>query len=265
MPMNKIAAFIDFTEGCKIALSQAAVIANKTGADMYVVYVMIHGGDAAETEKQMRDFSASVPGLPDNIKYTTGSGELLEGAAKVLRQINPDLVVVGTHGIKGIVQHLFGAHILKLVQAIPFPCIVVQENTVVKPDGFRKVLFPVGSHPRYDIKIAQTAEVAGIFGSEIIQYEIDKSIGIDEIVKKNSDTSRDFFENHPLNFSFVMEDANVVSVGFSRQTLKYAAEHGCDLISQMSDVPANEVIFGKADKENFLTNEHGIPVLCCNE
>jgi nucleotide-binding universal stress UspA family protein len=263
--MKKIAAFIDFTEGCKIALAQAAVIAAKTGAQLFVVYIITDSGDRDQKQREIRDFALQVPGVPETMIAVAENGDLLEGARHTLRFIDPDCVVVGTHGIKGLKQHLFGAHILKLVQAIPYPCIVVQENTVVNPNGFESILFPVGSHPAYDIKIAQTSVIAKVFDSEIVQYEIDKSTGVDEMVKRNSRDAREYFEANHLKYRFVLEEATVMSVGYSRQTLKFAAANHTGLIALMADVPAAEAFYGIADKENFLTNELGIPVLCCNQ
>lgn len=262
--MKRIVAFIDFTEGCKIALSQASVIAHKTGAEMYVLYVM-NGGDEEEKKKELLAFAATVKGMPEQIFARVGSGDLLEGAAIALRRIDPDLVVVGTHGIKGIKQHLFGAHILKLVQALPYPTLVVQENTKVNAEGFASILFPMGPSKKYEMKINQTAALARVFHSEVVQYQIDKSTGSDDMIRKNSHTAAEFFEKSGFRFRSVLEEATVISVGYSRQTLKYAHDNHIDLISVMAEVPSQEAFYGKADKENILTNEYGIPVLCCNE
>jgi nucleotide-binding universal stress UspA family protein len=263
--MKKIAAFIDFTEGCKIALRQASIIADISKAELYAVYVMTSPGDITAKEEEVLRFATGVPGVPATIKVAIGTGELLESAAHTLKPMGPDLVVVGTHGIHGIMQHLFGAHILKLVQAIPFPCLVVQENTRVRENGWDRILFPVSAHPAYRIQTEQSANVARIFGSQIIQYEIEKSPDVDEMQIENTKWAREYFNENNIPFTYVVEEATVMSVGYSRQELKYADENGIGLICAMSEIAPNDVSFGKADMENLLTNEFGIPVLCCNE
>jgi len=85
-----------------------------------------------------------------------------------------------------------------------------------------------------------------------------------EMVMKNKKLSKEIFAERNLKFHEILEESKVISIGYSRQTLQYAAEHHFDLISVMSDVPNDEIYFGRADKENILTNETGIPVLCCN-
>jgi nucleotide-binding universal stress UspA family protein len=261
--MKRIAAFVDFTEGCKIALKQAAVVAKATGAELYAVYILTGDDNTAAKEEELWTFTQTVPGL-ENIKVQVGTGDLLDGAAQTLRFIHPDLVVVGTHGIKGIKQHLFGAHILKLVEAIPFPSIVVQENTVVRESGFKHILFPVSAHPEFQVQSEQTAKIAAIFQSEIVQYEIAKGPAMDDTRLENTRQATAYLESHQIRSQYVLEEATVVSVGNSRQALKYAAENNMDLISSMAEVAPNDISLGRPDMENLLTNPQGIPILCCH-
>lgn len=263
--MNKIAVLVDFTDGCKIAIEQALVLARTFGASLHAVYFAPETADTPVLENELKEFVQSVTGAGTDTTCVIAKGDLMRQAAFVIGHIDPVLVVVGTHGIRGIVQHLFGAHILKLVQAIPYPCIVVQENTKVKPDGFRHILFPAGPHPRYSIKTEQTSMVAAAFDAEVLQYEIDRNrLDHREKVVKNTHEAKAYFEAKNIRHSSILEDSTVISLGYARQTLQYASEHGTDLISVMADIPADDYYFGKTDKENILTNPHGIPVLCCN-
>ncbi|MBS3915885.1 MAG: universal stress protein [Bacteroidetes bacterium] len=262
--MNKIVAFIDFTEGCKIALKQSAIIAKATGAELCVAYIMAETGDITKMEYEIEQFTNTVSGMPE-FKAVVGTGDLLEVSSHLMRKLSPDLVVVGTHGIKGIKQHLFGAHILKLVQSIPFPCLVVQENTVPSEHGWKYLMLPVSAHPGYRTQMEQSAKAAKIFHSQIIQYEIDKTPDMDEIQLENTRNARDYFNQENIPYTYVMEDATVMSVGNSRQQLKYASENHIGVISSLSEIAPADISFGKADLETLLTNEFGIPILCCNE
>lgn len=263
--MSKIAVLIDFTEGCKIAVEQAVVLAKQCNAELFSVNIVAEGKESDTRQAELEKFTAEV--VKDRVKFQAivGHGDLMHATSYVLSHIDPKLVVIGTHGIRGIKQHLFGAHILKLVQSILYPCIVVQENTKVNPDGFSKILFPVGPHKKYYVKIEQTAMVAALNNSEVVIYEIERPhMDPEERVSRNKKLAIDFFEEKGTNYSRVLEDTTVISVGYSRQTLQYADKNQPDLISVMSDVPAEEIYFGRADKENILTNPAGIPVLCCN-
>jgi nucleotide-binding universal stress UspA family protein len=263
--MRKVAVLVDFTEGCKIAVEQAVVLAQHMNAELYSVTIASDETDTKEREKELEDFTFNVTANRVKSHCVVAKGDLMHTTGYVLSHIDPVIVVVGTHGIKGIKQHLFGAHILKLVQSILYPCVVVQENTKVNPEGFKKILFPVGPHKRFHVKTEQTEMLAAIEQSQITVYEIERShVDPNEMVMKNKRLAKEYFADKGANFTDVIEDSTVISIGYSRQTIQYAGQNKFDLIAVMSDVPADEIYFGRADKENILTNEFGIPVLCCN-
>lgn len=264
--MNKIAVLIDFTEGCKIAVEQAVVLAMQTNAEIYAITIVPEGSDSETKEKTLQDFASEVVNNRVPLHAVVGKGDLMHTSGYVLSHIDPMLVVIGTHGIKGIKQHLFGAHILKLVQSILYPCVVVQENTVVNPNGFEKILMPVGPHKQFHIKVEQTAMVAAFHHSTVLQYEIERThIETNEFVLKNKRQAKEYFTEKGTRFSELIEETKVISLGYARQTIQYASDNHYDLISVMSDVPAEDIYLGRTDKENILTNPTGIPVLCCNK
>ncbi len=264
--MQKICVFIDFTEGCNIALKQASVLAQKSNATICLLNIVEDGQEVEKTKVQLLKFAKKTLGHSVLMESYAGVGGLMEGSALQLRQINPNLVIIGTHGIKGLKQKFLGADILKLIKIIEYPCIVVQENTVVKESGLNKILFPVGPHHNFEIKIRQTAAFAKRFGCEIVIYEIAKEgFDLGGAIGKNSNFAKAHFKENNISFSSVTEEMTLFSTGNSRQTLNYAAKNGFELISMMSTISQNEILYGATDKENLLVNNLGIPILCCNE
>jgi hypothetical protein len=61
----------------------------------------------------------------------------------------------------------------------------------------------------------------------------------------------------------VIDELKVISAGFSRQTMEYASDNHIQLISLMASVSKLDTLYGVGDKENFLVNPNGIPILCC--
>jgi hypothetical protein len=162
-------------------------------------------------------------------------------------------------------QHLFGAQILKLVQGLSYPCIVLHEHGKIDLVNIRKILFPLGPHPDFSIKIMQTGDIAKALGATIVIYEINKpGADFENQLSINSLAAVRYFEEQQIPYEKVMEDPEVISVGHSRQTLEYADKHNLPLISLMATVSKNETLFGMGDKENFLVNDLGIAVLTCN-
>jgi nucleotide-binding universal stress UspA family protein len=264
--MKTIAVLIDFTEGAKTALNQAILLANKNGATVYGINIAETAEKVHQSETDLRAFLNTLPESHAQTKIAIGVGTLFTAVPSVLKKIDPDLVLVCTHGVKGMFQHLFGAHILKLVQVIPFPSIVIQENNRVDFSNINKILMPIGPHPFFEKKIRQTVRLAKAFGAEIIVYEIDKpGLDADNQMEKNRQLAKDYFTEHGITYNRILDDLRVISAGFSRQTLEYAVDNKVSLISLMATISKNDVLFGVGDKENFLVNNYGIPVLCCHE
>ncbi len=264
--MKKIAILIDYTDGSKVTLSQAILLAHKTHARLYAINIATSNDKFAQAESDLKTFIKENTDSWESIQTEIGVGNLFDAVPAILKKIDPDLVVLCTHGVKGMFQHLFGAHILKLVQVIPFPSIVLQENNKKDLSSIDNILFPLGPHPEFETKIKQTTKIADELAANIVLYEIDRpGLETENQLNKNLQNSKDYFSEHHINFSRVLDDLKVISAGYSRQTLDYAMENNISLISIMSTVSKNDVLFGVSDKENFLINTMGIPVLCCNQ
>jgi hypothetical protein len=261
--MKTIAALIDYTEGSKIALRQAVDLAKKTQARVCALHVVTSQDKVADAERNLQSFVSAHTATP--VETHIGVGGLINAAQSTLKKLTPDLVIICTHGVKGVMQHLFGAQILKLVQGITYPCLVVQENTHIDLSELNSILLPIGPHPDFMVKIIQTASLAKAIGASIIIYEIDRPSGdFEDQLAKNSQMARDYFRDHGVNYSRVVEDVQVISVGYSRQTIEYARNNKINLLSLMASVSKNDILFGSGDKESFLVNEQGVCILTCN-
>ena len=266
MAMQKICVFIDFTDGCKVALKQASVLAQKSNATICLLNIVDSVAEVEKTKVQLLKFAKTALGHSVLMEAYAAVGGLMDGSKAQLQKIHPDLVIIGTHGIKGIKQKFLGADILKLVKVIEFPCIVVQENSEVNESGFKKILFPIGPHHNFMVKIKQTAHFAKLFDCKITLYEISKE-GFDTngLAHKNKVMAKTYFAENNISVTEDAEEMTVFSAGNSRQTLNYADKNAFDLIAMMSTISQNEILYGATDKENLLVNSLGIPVLCCNE
>lgn len=262
--MKNIAVLIDFTEGSKTALIQAAALAKKLNAKIVGLHIVPTQNKVADATVQLEQFLQEHTGgvVTESV---VSIGSLNSAVHDGLKKIDPDLVVVCTHGVKGMFQTLFGAHILKLVQSIPYPCIVIHEKSSVDLANTKKVLFPLGPHPDFMTKIKQVSAFAKALNAGVVIYEIDRPAGeYDVLLAKNMELAKTYFDEQGVSYIRVLEEVKVFSVGFSRQTIDYASENGISIIGLMATVSQNEELFGLGDKENFLVNEQGVSVLSCN-
>jgi len=264
--MKNIAVLIDFTEGSKSALKQGIAIAKKSGASLFGIHVVSSQDKVEGAEKELTEFIQK--NNSDNLSITpvVGVGQLAGATNHILNRIDADLAIICTHGIKGMFQQIFGAQILKLVQAVIFPCLVISEHTKVDLSIASDILFPVGPHPEFIIKVKQTAKLAQLLKATVIVYRIDRGVdAFDELVNKNEDLAVNYFDEHNISYKKIIEDQKVFSVGFSRQTLEYATNNAIPIMSLMATVSKNDALFGVGDKENFLVNSAGVSIFTCND
>lgn len=262
--MKNIAVLIDFTDGSKTALKQAIAVAKKANGKLSGIHIVSSQDKVKQAESDLDDFlKTNAPDI--EIRPVVGIGGLNAATNSALQKTQADLVFICTHGIKGMFQQLFGAHILKLVQAINCPCLVISEHTKVDLSQTQTILFPIGPHPDYMVKVKQTAGLAKILGASLIIYMIDRN-GADanEILNKNIELAESYFTEQQIPYTKVIEELQQFSAGFSRQTMEYAVTNRIPLMSLMATVSDNDALYGYVDKENFLVNNQGISILTCN-
>ena len=261
--MKNIAVLIDFSEGCKKALHQSRVIAELTGANIHALNVT---SDPITEEEHMMlaAYVTEVIGTSIPLKTHLLDGRLLHALVGGLEEIKPDLVVLCTHGVQGIMQKLFGAHVLKLVQSISTTFVVVHENSDVDERGFARILFPATHSANAQLLIERVMTVAAECDSEVVFYEIDKYTGGAEgEIQKNFDLAKKAMKAKGVRFTHVKEPPANHSLGYTRQILDFAAANGIGLIAALSEVSDLGFLMMKSDKEKLLTNEQGIPILAC--
>jgi len=176
------------------------------------------------------------------------------------------MVIIATHGRKGLRQKFFGADILKVLKQIPIPSLVVQEDSIVPEHGFKSVLFPVAAHDEYDKNVEAMVFIAGLFDPDICLYSVSKP-GFEQTnkLRENILLAEKRFSEKGIRYKRVDEDQSVFSVGYAKQTLLYAEKKGSDLITIMATPTPENYYFADSDKEAILTNEHSIPVLCASD
>jgi nucleotide-binding universal stress UspA family protein len=261
---NKIIVPTDLTQAAQQAISQATAIARKTGSSITLVHVLDSKSASQEEVKQALDAEA------DSITKNSGitcdvliiEGNLFDVIAYVAGEKDYDLMVIGTHGIKGIKQMLFGANILKLVVRIPIPVLVVQEESPLI-ESFHKVVLPVSSHESFRSAVEAILLYAGFYDLEVHLYSIHKAgfVWSDQMLKNIEEATLQL-QTNGVRMIRVKEEQQVYSMGFAKQTVIYAQSIGADVLWMISVPTEEHYYFAQSDKETMLLNESHIPVLC---
>ena len=261
---NKIIVPTDLTSAAQQAIRQATAIASKTGSSITLFHVLDNKSSSLEEVRKALDTEAG------NIKKEKGincdilikEGNLFEVISYVACEKDYDLMVIGTHGIKGIRQMFFGADILKLVVRIPVPVLVVQEESPLI-GSFQKVVLPVSSHNIFRSAVDVILLFAGIYDLEVHLYSIHKAgfVWSDQMLK-NIEEATLLFQSKGVRMIRVKEEQEVYSMGYAKQTVRYAQSIGADALWMISVPTEENYYFAQSDKETMLLNDFHIPVLC---
>jgi len=157
-PPRNILAATDYSETAERAVALAGILALRFSADLHLLHVAVLVEDSylddgsrdqlehlqaisEETrrellEKSCRSHDVSVTPLlvrgidPDEVIVETASN------------LGSDLIVMGTHGRRGL-SHLFlGSVAERVVRTSPAPVLTLRADAVVEPDGITRILVP---------------------------------------------------------------------------------------------------------------------------
>ena len=251
------------TETADHAISQAIAIAMKAHAKLILVHILDNKTSSAEKiEQKLNDQATDIwekTGL--ECEAIVKPGSVFDVIPSMAREKEFDLIVIGGHGIKGIMQIITGPDLLKLVAKVSAPVLVVHEKSPIVEE-FRRIVLPVSSHESFLPAIDAVLFFAGLFKIEVHLYSIFKP-GFEwpEQLLLNLDETIKTFEEKGVQYKRIKEDQNSYSMGYAKQTIKYAQSVQADNICVMS-LPSKEYYyFAQSDKETLLLNEFNIPVL----
>jgi nucleotide-binding universal stress UspA family protein len=267
MPNKKILVPVDFTGLSDKVIEQAAYIGSISDSALILLHIAERSADLVSVRVKLAEKAAET-----SSKYkVTCESKVTEGS--IFKDIQAEaeeneylLVVIGTHGVHGLKQKLMGADILKIITKLPVATLIVQSTSPFRT-SFNKIVLPVATHMAYENILRAVVVIGKLFKSEVHIYSIERP-GFEwpEQLKKNLEKTKAMFDDNGIRHIRVNEKQTVLSVGFARQTLQYAEKTGADMIAMMANSSEEYHYFAQQDKENLLTNETGIPVLCaCNE
>jgi nucleotide-binding universal stress UspA family protein len=265
--MKKIFVPIDFTTTSEQSTKQATTIAFKANSPITFFHVITNEsskrGDKVAVLDKLKERTEMVSKNGVGCDYKIASGNIFDEIPMAANQIENQLMVIGTHGIKGIKQKLLGADMLKLIRKVNIPCLVVQSDCVCR--DYSPIIFPVGGHEGFESLVEATIMMAKLFGSEVHIYSvIRKGDEGSKKLRENTIMATKYFEDNQIPFKRIQEESTVFSVGYAKQTLQYANKVNAGLIAMMSVKTEEYYYFAQADKETMINNEFKIPVLCCS-
>ena len=273
--MKLILVPTDFTKAGDNALEHALAIAERSNDEVMLLHVQ-----SSQSSKLLKDIGKLPEELESHLtelceaandrtgikcRFKVVKGDIFEEINDEASDPNYRLMVIGTHGTRGVRQNLFGADILKIVRESPLPVIVVPKENEIK-NGYGVIVFPYGGHHTFRNKINATAFIAELFGSEVHIYSIDRPIEeVSHETKLNIANARKIFTEKNVPFKEIHEKPELYSAGFAKQTINYAEKVNSGLISVMSVASREYNYISDSDKEYLINNAQNIALLMTSD
>lgn len=264
MIKNDILCATDLSAASDQALQAANTIAARLQVRVTLLHVLDRGERDASGQQHVRssmEAQAVRAGADARVDQKLLDGDFMKRISEESAQGHA-LLVLATHGARGLRQNLFGADILKLVRHSAVPSVVIQEG--YQPDRLlRRIVLPVAAHADIDRLLDMVVTLARAFAADVHVYQLMRPGGSasDELLSNRS-RMLERLQAEGIAHEAVNEPSTTFSVGFAEPTIRYAERCGAGAIAIMAHASDEYRYIADAEKERLLTNAPRIPVLC---
>lgn len=150
--IEKVVTPIDFSDNSRIIAESAAYLIGKFGASMHLVFVVqnfedysgffvpqmtlpsLEGELLEGAETKMASFCGEMMDYCEKagvgeLQYKVFMGDVAEQIVQYTLEIEADLIVMGTHGYKGLEKIMFGSVADKVVRSASCPVLTINPYT----------------------------------------------------------------------------------------------------------------------------------------
>jgi nucleotide-binding universal stress UspA family protein len=254
----------DFTIVAEHALAHAVKIGRMVGNQIALLHIVEPGITKSEggQKKILLEHVAIESNKKYNIpmSYYLTKGSIFSAIADFANEKEASLVVMGTHGMKGM-QKLTGSWALKVIVKSKIPFIVVQDPPTDQ-NRYHNIVFPVDFRNENKEKIKMAIFMGKYFDSKI-QFLVTKTT--DKNLLKKTNVNINFAIKYLTQNNIEYEIHEVTRGNFAQQTLDFAQKINADLILIMTtkNITVADYVIG-ASEQYIIANSSKIPVCCVN-
>jgi len=194
------------------------------------------------------------------VSYHIVKGSIFSAIAEYANEKEASLVVMGTHGMKGM-QKLTGSWALKVIVKSKIPFIVVQDAPVDQ-ERYHNIVFPVDFRGENKEKMQMAIFMGKYFESKIHMLV---SLSSDSSLLKKTNINLNFAIKFLIQNNIDYEIHEVPRGDFAQQTIDFAQKINADLILIMTtkNITMADYVMG-ASEQFIIANSSKIPVCCVN-
>jgi nucleotide-binding universal stress UspA family protein len=254
----------DFTEVAEHALAHAVKISRMVGNEICLLHIVESRINRKDEEAKKSQLSIvaeeSAKKFNMTIEYHISKGSIFSAIADYAHDADASLVVMGTHGMKGM-QKLTGSWALKVIVKSKVPFIVVQDPPVDQ-ERYHNIVFPVDFRNENKEKIKMAIFMGKYFDSKI---HILETIATDKNILKRTNINLNFAIKYLIQNNIDYEIHEMPRGDLAQQTLDFALKINADLILIVTtkNITFADYIIG-ASEQFIIANSSKIPVCCVN-
>ncbi|MBK7134203.1 MAG: universal stress protein [Bacteroidales bacterium] len=194
------------------------------------------------------------------ISFHISKGSIFTAIADYAHEADASLVVMGTHGMKGM-QKLTGSWALKVIVKSKIPFIVVQDPPVDQ-ERYHNIVFPIDFRGENKEKMKMAIFMGKYFESKIHMLV---SVSSDKNLLKKTNINLNFAVKYLIQNNIEYEIHEVPKGNFPQQTIDFAQKINADLLLIMTtkNITVADYVVG-ASEQYMIANSSKIPVCCVN-
>lgn len=254
----------DFTRVAENALAHASKIGRQVGNDICLLHIIDEGmkprdeGQKRTLLRHVADEGSKKYNIPVTSEIRKGS--IFNSIAEFVNSVEAGLVVMGTHGMKGM-QKITGSWALKVIVKSKVPFIVVQDPPA-DLNRYRNIIFPIDFRVENKEKMGMAIFMGKYFDSKI---HILKTRTTDRSLGTKININLNFAVKYLMQNSIEYEIHEMPHGKFAQHTIDFAHKINADLILIMTtkNITMADYMLG-ASEQYIIANSSRIPVCCVN-
>ncbi|MGF1584709.1 MAG: universal stress protein [Bacteroidales bacterium] len=251
----------DFSKVAENALEHAVKISKIDGNAVYLVHIAKKKDEVDKLQGILDIFAVEAfKKYSVKPKVIVRHGTIFSSIGEIADEINAVMVIMGTHGIKGM-QKLTGSWALKVIVGSKVPFVIVQSP--VENRSFEHIVVPVDFRREDKEKVNWLVYLYNHFHSKIHIIKTEKS---DKRLLKGVNTNiaftRKILDQKNVKYDIISAPGKK---SFAKESIDYAAEINADMIVIMTtkNIGFADYVMG-ADEQYIISNSAKIPVMCIN-
>ncbi|MCY1635815.1 universal stress protein [Marinifilum sp. D737] len=251
----------DFSTVAEYALDHASIFAENVEAEVVLVHIVKKESQLEEAKGKMAEAVEKIYN-EKNIRpeFIVRDGSIFTTINDVAKEMNAMLVLMGTHGIKGM-QKLTGSWALKVIVGSRVPFVVVQAPPVQKK--YSSVVLPVDFKKENKEKLSWAEFLGKFFKAKmrVITPKMPEGQMLQR-TKANLVFAKKYLESRGIDYEIDTADGGN---DFAMETVEFAKRIDADIILIMTtkNISFQDYMLG-AHEQFVIANSAHIPVMCVN-